>query len=62
MSQTNKFFSSRFDDSTMAKLFIFEKYVESWLPVFLKQQVGYIYIFDFFARPIKKKGYQRINE
>lgn len=49
MSQTNNFFSSKFDESTMTKLFIFEKYVESWLPVFLEQQVSYIYIFDFFA-------------
>ena len=49
MSQKNKFFSSEFDDSTMTKLFIFEKYVENWLPVFLKQQKDHIYIFDFFA-------------
>jgi len=49
MSQTNNFFSSKFDDSTMTKLFIFEKYVETWLPVFLRQQKDYIYIFDFFA-------------
>jgi three-Cys-motif partner protein len=49
MSQKNIFFSSGFDDSTMTKLFIFEKYVENWLPVFLKQQKDYIYIFDFFA-------------
>lgn len=49
MSQTNNFFSSKFDEPTMTKLFIFEKYLESWLPVFLKQQLDYIYIFDFFA-------------
>jgi three-Cys-motif partner protein len=49
MSQKNIFFSSEFDDSTMTKLFIFEKYIENWLPVFLKQQKDYIYIFDFFA-------------
>jgi three-Cys-motif partner protein len=49
MSQTNNFFSSKFDESTMTKLFIFEKYVENWIPVFLKQQVDCIYIFDFFA-------------
>jgi len=49
MSQTDNFFSSKFDESTMTKLFIFEKYVESWMPVFLKQQKDYIYIFDFFA-------------
>ena len=49
MSQKNIFFISEFDDSTITKLFIFEKYVENWLPVFLKQQKDYIYIFDFFA-------------
>jgi len=48
MSQKNIFYLE-FDDSTMTKLFIFEKYVENWLPVFLKQQKDYIYIFDFFA-------------
>jgi len=48
MSQKNTFYLE-FDDSTMTKLFIFEKYIENWLPVFLKQQKDYIYIFDFFA-------------
>ena len=49
MGQINNFFYRKFDELTMTKLFIFEKYVENWIPVFLKQKVDYIYIFDFFA-------------
>ncbi|GEM_PF-69173 len=51
MSNTNNFFASQFDEATLIKLLIFEKYVESWLPVFLKDKVDYIYIFDFFSGP-----------
>jgi len=49
MGQINNFFYRKFDELTMTKLFIFEKYVENWIPVFLKQKVDCIYIFDFFA-------------
>jgi len=49
VSQTNNFFNSRFDDATLMKLLIFEEYVKSWLPVFIKQEKDSIYIFDFFA-------------
>jgi len=49
MSQTNNFFNSEFDDATLTKLLIFEEYVKSWLPVFIKQEKDLIYIFDFFA-------------
>ncbi len=49
MSQTNNFFNAEFDDATLTKLLIFEEYVKSWLPVFIKQEKDLIYIFDFFA-------------
>ena len=49
MSHTNNFFNSRFDDATLMKLLIFGEYVKSWLPVFIKQEKDFIYIFDFFA-------------
>jgi len=49
VSQTNNFFNLIFDDATLTKLLVFEQYIKSWLPVFIKQQEDYIYIFDFFA-------------
>ncbi|MDD3031228.1 MAG: three-Cys-motif partner protein TcmP [Atribacterota bacterium] len=49
MSRTDNFFNLIFDDATLTKLLIFEQYIKSWLPVFIKQQEDYIYIFDFFA-------------
>jgi len=38
-----------FDDSTIAKLEIFESYVEAWLPTFVMLGEPTICIFDFFA-------------
>lgn len=49
MSQQENFYCE-FDETTKTKLVIFEKYIESWLPVFIRQK-KYMYIFDFFAGP-----------
>ena len=49
MSQINNFFNSGFENATLMKLLIFEEYVKNWLPVFIKQEKDFIYIFDFFA-------------
>lgn len=38
-----------FDESTIAKLEIFEDYAKAWLPVFIMQGIPNICIFDFFA-------------
>ena len=38
-----------FDDSTIAKLEIFEDYAQAWIPTFVMQNVETICIFDFFA-------------
>ncbi len=38
-----------FDESTIAKLEIFEDYAQAWIPTFVMQSVGNICIFDFFA-------------
>lgn len=38
-----------FDETTIAKLQIFEDYAEAWIPTFVMQGVPTIYIFDFFA-------------
>ncbi len=38
-----------FDDSTIAKLDIFEAYVEAWLPTFVMLKEPTICIFDFFS-------------
>lgn len=38
-----------FDDSTIAKLEIFEDYTQAWLPTFIMQGITPICIFDFFA-------------
>lgn len=41
--------SKPFDDSTIAKLEIFEDYAQAWLPTFIMQGRSEIHIFDFFA-------------
>jgi three-Cys-motif partner protein len=38
-----------FDEGTITKLEIFERYAEAWLPVFITRGDKNIYIFDFFA-------------
>lgn len=38
-----------FDESTIAKLEIFEDYAQAWIPTFVMQGVSNICIFDFFA-------------
>jgi three-Cys-motif partner protein len=40
---------SPFDDSTIAKLEIFEDYAQAWIPTFVMQSTPEIHIFDFFA-------------
>lgn len=43
--------NSPFDDSTIAKLELFEDYAQAWIPTFVMQNsyVSEIHIFDFFA-------------
>ena len=38
-----------FDESTLAKLDIFEDYAEAWIPTFVMSRYKHICIFDFFA-------------
>lgn len=38
-----------FDESTIAKLGIFEDYAQAWIPTFIMQSASSICIFDFFA-------------
>lgn len=38
-----------FDESTIAKLEIFEDYAQAWIPTFVMQGISTICIFDFFA-------------
>ena len=38
-----------FDESTIAKLEIFEDYAQAWIPTFVMQGVSKICIFDFFS-------------
>jgi len=38
-----------FDDTTIAKLEIFEDYAQAWIPTFVMQRTPTICIFDFFA-------------
>lgn len=38
-----------FDESTIAKLEIFEDYAQAWIPTFVMQAASTIFIFDFFA-------------
>ena len=41
---------SPFDESTIAKLEIFEDYAQAWIPTFVMQDhISEIHIFDFFA-------------
>jgi three-Cys-motif partner protein len=43
-------FCSPFDEATITKLEIFEKYFETWLPVFIKKSYNRtIHVFDLFA-------------
>lgn len=39
-----------FDESTIAKLEIFEDYAQAWIPTFVMQGIPTICIFDFFCR------------
>lgn len=41
--------SEPFNDSTIAKLEIFEDYAQAWIPTFVMQSREQIHIFDFFA-------------
>lgn len=41
--------SRPFDESTIAKLEIFEDYAQAWIPTFVMQSRPEIHIFDFFA-------------
>ena len=41
--------SEPFDNSTIAKLEIFEDYAQAWIPTFVMQAREEIHIFDFFA-------------
>ena len=38
-----------FDESTIAKLEIFQDYAQAWIPTFVMQNISTISIFDFFA-------------
>jgi three-Cys-motif partner protein len=38
-----------FDESTIAKLEIFEDYAQAWLPTFIMQETPTLCIFDFFS-------------
>ena len=38
-----------FDESTIAKLEIFEDYAQAWIPTFVMQAASTICIFDFFC-------------
>lgn len=42
-------FREPFDEGTMRKLYLYQHYVEAWLPVFMHQSLERIQIFDFFA-------------
>ncbi len=44
------FHDKPFDDATKTKLELYQKYVEEWLPVFIKYKIKNINIFDFFLR------------
>jgi len=46
---TKDIHSKPFDEGTKIKLELFRLYMREWLPVFIKQQVGKIEIYDFFA-------------
>lgn len=38
-----------FDEGTQHKLYLYKKYVQEWLPVFLNQKIDRVQVFDFFA-------------
>jgi hypothetical protein len=38
-----------FDETTIAKLEIFEDYAQAWLPTFIRWGEREVYIFDFYA-------------
>lgn len=40
---------SPFDETTIAKLEIFEDYAQAWIPTFVMQSTPEIHVFDFFA-------------
>jgi three-Cys-motif partner protein len=51
-----KFHDKPYDEGTLAKLRIFELYVQEWLPVFLSRsdpQFEEVHVFDFFTGPGK---------
>jgi hypothetical protein len=51
-----------FDESTIAKLEIFEDYAQAWIPTFVMQGIPTINIFDFFAGTgYDKSGLQEAN-
>jgi len=43
--------NQKFDEGTLCKLEIFEKYAQEWLPVFVMSGERELWIFDFFAGP-----------
>ncbi|WP_082293886.1 hypothetical protein [Leptospira santarosai] len=48
-----------FGDSTLTKLFLYQSYLEAWLPTFIMQdRFRTIQIFDFFAGP----GYDKTGQ
>lgn len=42
-------FREPFDEGTMRELYLYQHYVEAWMPVFMHQSLDRIQIFDFFA-------------
>ncbi len=50
---TKNLHNKPFDEGTLTKLEIFEKYLKEWLPVFIQQGCPKIFIVDFFAGPGK---------
>jgi three-Cys-motif partner protein len=53
ISKGKDFFENGFNESTLTKLLIFEKYIQEWIPVFLNPSYPYkeLKIYDFFAGP-----------
>jgi three-Cys-motif partner protein len=52
MAKQNDIFNKGFDDGTRIKLYILRKYLQEWLPVFLKRKEKYwkdISLYDMFA-------------
>lgn len=48
---------SPFDETTIAKLEIFEDYAQAWIPTFVMHSIPEIHIFDFFAGT----GYDKVG-